>query len=225
MPGVLPNSHAAGVMIHSSLPLRVGLQVYLIPKYDLPKLISYVREYRLSAVFFVPTIWQQIAKSEEIVAADLSSIRFAMSGAAALSPVIQREASTKLAQGVCVIQNWGMTELVCEGVQLNVNEVETTGSVGRLLPNLEAMIIGTDGKPKGPNQEGEIVLRGPNVTKGYYKNEAATQSSIKQGWLHTGDLAKFSTDGKLYIIGRLKVRSPPTMRPHSTNRLRPRFRN
>lgn len=147
-------------MIHTCLPLRLGLRVYLVPKYQLSLLVEYIRTYRLTVLFGVPTIWQQLIYNDSVKAADLASIRFAMSGAAALPVALQNDARAKFPQGVSLITNWGMTEVVCEAAQFSLNEVDNEGAVGRLMPNMEARIVGSGGEEIGFDQPGELLIRG-----------------------------------------------------------------
>lgn len=117
-------------------------------------------------------------------------------GGAPLDPELARDFS---AMGLPVLQGYGLTEtapvLACNGLKEN-----RIGSVGKPLPGVEVRIIKSD-----PNAtEGEIVTRGPNVMRGYYRNPKATDEVLKDGWFHTGDLGYLDKDGFLFISGRIK---------------------
>lgn len=123
------------------------------------------------------------------------NLRFIISGASAIDPEALRGFK---AFGFETVQGYGMTEaspvLAAESIYQNA-----VGSIGLALPGIELCI-------DNPNEEGigELIARGPNVTKGYYENEEATAELLEDGWLHTGDLAKVDKDGYVYICGRKK---------------------
>ncbi len=160
LPGMLPNSAAGGILIHSCMALRLGIQVYLVPKYDFKSLIGLVRDHKLTILMVVPTIWRQIAYSDDVTTEDLESVHIGMSGAAPMSVQLQRDASTKLPSGRPLRVNWGMTEVTCQAAQFVFQEHDFEASVGRLLPNIEAKVISPEGAELGPDQPGEILLRG-----------------------------------------------------------------
>ena len=115
----------------------------------------------MSVVFLAPAIWQRIVN--EIPQRKIGSLRFGMSGGSPLPLSIQLKACDMLADGVNVKQSWGMTETVCTAAQFGLDETDQAGSVGRLMPNMEAAIVGQDDKHLGPDETGEILLRGKVV--------------------------------------------------------------
>jgi long-chain acyl-CoA synthetase len=117
-------------------------------------------------------------------------IKQAVTGAAPIAPEILE---FFFASGVHVFEGWGMTE-TSTAATCNTAEAYRFGSVGKPFPGVEVKIA----------DDGEILARGPNIFRGYYKNEEATKETIKEGWLHTGDLGRIDEDGFLYITGRKK---------------------
>lgn len=102
-----------------------------------------------------------------------------------------------------------MTEVTCAGLVSPSGIPGTPGSVGVLLPNCEIKLIDEDGKEVGTGERGEIYIRGPNVSPGYWKNEKATRETILEGgWLRTGDVAVNDERKWFYIVDRLKVEAP-----------------
>ncbi|KIY00151.1 uncharacterized protein Z520_03836 [Fonsecaea multimorphosa CBS 102226] len=203
MPGVMQNAVAVGIFVQNMMSLQCGMQVYMFPKYDFPTLMSAIKKFQLSACFIVPAIWNRVV--QECTREDVASIRFAMSGASPLPLPLQLKVHDMLPDGVVLRVNWGMTETVTAASQPNVTEVDKEGSSGRLLPNIQAVIISPDGKKLGYNEPGELCVKGPNIIKEYFNNPEATRAAYTpDGWFRTGDIASFNRDGKLFIVGRSK---------------------
>jgi long-chain acyl-CoA synthetase len=118
------------------------------------------------------------------------NLKLALTGAAPIDPEIIRFFH---AAGVPVLEAWGMTETSTGGTA-NLPGASKVGTVGRALPGVEVKIA----------DDGELLVRGPNVFQGYYKNQEATDETIVDGWLHTGDLATIDEDGYVSITGRKK---------------------
>jgi 4-coumarate--CoA ligase len=134
---------------------------------------------------------------------DLSSLESILCGAAPLSRELQNEVAARFK--VDIIQGWGMTEVVCGGLMNPGGSKDDTGSVGVLLPNMEAKLIDDDGNESC--ERGELLVRGPNVFLRYWKNDSATKESIgRDGWFTTGDVVIVNKKGKFWIIDRKKVR-------------------
>ena len=204
MPAVLPNANAAGVILHTMLPLAIGWQIYPVPKYDLPLLISYIKRLQFSVLFLAPAIWQRIVN--EYSAQDVRSIRYGMSGGSLLTNTLRSAMSDMFVPGISVITNWGMTEATCTATQFPLHEIDTEESVGRLMPNMSAKVIDTmSGKVLGKNQLGELCIKGPNITGGYFNNPTATAEAFtNDGFFKTGDIAVVNDDEKVFIKGRYK---------------------
>jgi acyl-CoA synthetase (AMP-forming)/AMP-acid ligase II len=222
MPGIIQNSAPAGILVHSMMALQRGMQVFLVTKYNFDELVHMIREYELSALFLVPAVFLRITQTFQ--AEDLRNVRWALSGASPLSPDLQSKVNAMLPTGVNLNVNWGMTETTCGATQLEPNEKESEGSVGRLLPGMKLAILGADGRHQGPGQLGEVCLKGmcrrapvcqrsfdytgPNIMRSYFENPQATKAAYgKTGWFLTGDIGMMSELGKLFIKGRAKVRA------------------
>ena len=128
-------------------------------------------------------------------------IRFCVGGGALLD-VKQQEFFNAI--GVPIYQGYGLTE-AAPVISSNLPSIHKFGSSGRVAPSIECKILKEDGSPAAVGDRGEIVIRGDNVMKGYYKNQAATEESIRDGWLYTGDLGYFDADGFLVVVGRAKA--------------------
>ena len=127
-------------------------------------------------------------------------LKFFIGGGALLDLELQR---FFFALGIPVYQGYGLTE-AAPVISANSPGAVKFGSSGKIVIDLEVKICDTDGNSLPRGEKGEIVVRGENVMKGYWKNVRATQETIKDGWLHTGDMGYFSPDGFLYVLGRFK---------------------
>ena len=142
-----------------------------------------------------PLFWLQRTLADQLVLSKVRAlfgpkIQLALTGAAPIAPEIIQFLDDC---GVLVVEGYGMTES-CAAATLNTPDEFKIGTVGRPLPEMEVRIA----------SDGEILMRGPNVFEGYFKNEAATQETLVDGWLHTGDLGAIDDDGYLRVTGRKK---------------------
>jgi len=127
-------------------------------------------------------------------------LKFTIGGGALLDIELQR---FFYAIGIPMYQGYGLTE-AAPVISSNTPDKHKLGTSGCVVENLEIKILDEDGNPCPANIKGEIVVKGENVMKGYWKNEQATQETLKEGWLHTGDLGYLDQDGFLYVLGRFK---------------------
>lgn len=158
IPGIMQNAMALGITVQTMMALQTGAQVYMFKKYDFDFLVECIKKYELSACFIVPAIWNRIVN--ECTKEDLKSIRFAMSGASPLPLPLQLRVHEMLPAGVLLRVNWGMTETTTGGSQPYAGEIDMEGSSGRLLPNMQAVIISPEGKKLGIDEPGELCVKG-----------------------------------------------------------------
>jgi len=151
----------------------------------------------------VPTIFQMLADHSDFHATDFSTVRDALCGGASLSlPLLERY----LDRGIPLRQGFGMTEVGPNCFSMPHDKVrEKLGTVGLPIHHVAAQVVRPDGSVCGPDEPGELLLRGPIVCGGYFRNPEATASSIDaDGWFHTGDVLSVDTDGFFTVRGRLK---------------------
>ena len=201
---VLPFYHAYGMQIQMNGTLHRGTTTVTMPRWDLEQFLALIQQYRITTLILVPPIVLALAKHPRVADFDLSSVEVIGSGAAPLGADLQRAASERVAP---VRQGYGMTETsvgVSGWPQDGAGMVD--GAVGYLLPNVQARIVDVDsGADLEPGARGELLVRGPNVMRGYLNAREATDAMLDaEGWLHTGDVARFDAQGRLFIVDRLK---------------------
>jgi acyl-CoA synthetase (AMP-forming)/AMP-acid ligase II len=199
---VPPFHHAFGVSMVMNAGLLQGATLVTMPRFEPGAFLKAIQEHRITRLYAVPTMIVLLAKSPMVDQYDLSSLRYIVSGGAALDPEIGRLCEQRL--GCRVGQGYGLTEGLPSFMQLD--DSTSRGSVGRNAPNIECKIIDiATGEELGPNATGEILYRGPHVMKGYLNAEEATRKVLEpDGYLHTGDLGYVDDNGELFIVDRLK---------------------
>eukprot|EP01018_Ginkgo_biloba_P034828 Gb_33460 [translate_table: standard] len=202
---IVPMFHVYGLVLFATGLIAMGTTTVIMPKIDLDEMLRAVQRYKVTHLPLVPPIILALSKSPVVDKYDLSSLRLVSSGAAPLSKEVVQVFVDRFPH-IEVIQGYGLTETTGVGAVATGEGTKRYGSVGLIVPNMEAKVIDVDnGNSLPPNQKGELWLRGPVVMRGYFSNEEATSSTIdREGWLHTGDLCYFDQDGFLYIVDRLK---------------------
>lgn len=196
------------MMVGLCVPVFARAKTILMPQFDLQKYLEIIQDHKVTRSAVVPPIVLGLAKHPMVDDYDLSSLKALMSGAAPLGSEVQKQCAERL--GCVVKQAWGMTEISPCGAITPDSECGDIdfilGKSGLLAPLTEAKIVDTEtGVDMDYKEEGELLIRGPQVMLGYYKNEKATNETIiENGWMRTGDIAKFDDDGWLYITDRSK---------------------
>ncbi|MGW8556983.1 4-coumarate--CoA ligase family protein [Streptomyces tubercidicus] len=203
---VLPFFHIYGLTALMNAPLRNGATVVVLPRFDLRQFLAAIEQHRITAVYVAPPIVLALAKHPLVADYDLSSLRYLVSAAAPLDADLAAACSRRLALPP-VRQAYGMTELSpgTHCVPLDAPN-PPPGAVGKLIPNTEMRLVSLEtGADVGPGENGEILIRGPQVMKGYLGRPAETDAMIDpEGWLHTGDIGRADPDGWLYVVDRVK---------------------
>ncbi|PSK70725.1 4-coumarate--CoA ligase family protein [Streptomyces sp. CS149] len=204
---VLPFFHIYGLTALMNVPLRCGSTVVVLPRFDLAQFLEAIQTHRISGLYVAPPIVLALAKHPLVGEYDLSSLQYIVSAAAPLDAELAAACSARL--GVPPVrQAYGMTELSpgTHVVPLSV-EQPPPGTVGKLLPNTEMRIVSLvdPAKDAEAGADGEILIRGPQVMKGYLGRADATAAMIDEGgWVHTGDVGRVDEEGWLYVVDRVK---------------------
>ncbi|MDA2931006.1 long-chain fatty acid--CoA ligase [Acidobacteria bacterium AH-259-O06] len=203
--GVLPYFHVFGLTTSFLLPLYVGAAMVLMPNpRDIPTMIENISKQRVTLLPAVPAIFNAINQYPGIEKIDTSSVKTCISGSAPL-PRAVLERFEELT-GSKIVEGFGLTEASPVTHVNPLNGVRKVGSIGLPVPSTEAKIVDaeTGQKELAPGEAGELIIRGPQVMKGYWKMPDETSEVIRHGWLYTGDLAAMDEDGYFTIVGRKK---------------------
>ncbi|MFE0202618.1 4-coumarate--CoA ligase family protein [Streptomyces sp. NPDC058985] len=205
---VLPFFHIYGLTALMNAPLRLGATVVVLPRFDLEQFLAAIQNHRITGLYVAPPIVLALAKHPLVAEYDLSSLKYVVSAAAPLDARLAAACSKRLGLPP-VGQAYGMTELSpgTHVVPLDAMADAPPGSVGKLIAGTEMRIVSlTDpGKDLPPGESGEILIRGPQIMKGYLGRPDATAALIDEdGWLHTGDVGHADSDGWLFVVDRVK---------------------
>jgi acyl-CoA synthetase (AMP-forming)/AMP-acid ligase II len=202
---VLPLFHIYGLVVILNMGLYTGATIVTLPRFELEQFLKCIDDYRITLAHLVPPIVLALSKSPVVDKYDLSTIKTIFCGAAPLDENLTRACMERL--GCHIRQGYGMTETspVTHSSPADPAQVKF-GSVGVCAPNTECKIIHLEtGAPLGPNQEGEVCVRGPQVMKGYLNRAESTAGTIDaEGWLHTGDIGYANDDHHFFIVDRAK---------------------
>ncbi|BAE55911.1 unnamed protein product [Aspergillus oryzae RIB40] len=199
--GHLPTAHIAGCQGYFITPAVAGGTVYWMPKFNIDQFMDYCKKYQVTFLATAPPVYLAVAESSRVTDQFNSLIR-AESGAAPLPTEVQRRAEEKL--GCSISQRWGMTESTGSVTTMPWGEADSTGSISPLLPNTRLRIVDEQDRDVEQGMEGEILVKGPMVTKGYFENQEATAAAFApNGWFRTGDIGVWK-DGKIYMVDRKK---------------------
>jgi long-subunit acyl-CoA synthetase (AMP-forming) len=206
--GHLPTAHIAGCQGYFITPAVAGGTVYWMPKFNVDELMDYCKKYQITYLATAPPVYLAIAESSRVTD-HFQSLTRAESGAAPLSTEVQRRAEEKL--GCSISQRWGLTESTGSVTTMPWGQTDSTGSISPLLPNTRLRMVDGQGEDVEQGMEGEILVKGPMVTRGYFENPEATSAAFApHGWLRTGDIGVWKK-GKIYMVDRKKVSRAYTM--------------
>ncbi|WP_329135420.1 4-coumarate--CoA ligase family protein [Streptomyces sp. NBC_00670] len=204
---VLPFFHIYGLTALMNAPLRRGATVVVLARFALDTFLAAIEKHRITSLYVAPPIVLALAKHPAVAQYDLSSLRHVISAAAPLDAATAAACSRRLGLPP-VGQAYGMTELSPGTHVVPLDAADPPpGTVGKLIPSTEMRIVSLNdpGNDLGPDERGEILIRGPQVMKGYLDRPEATDALIDaDGWLHTGDVGHVDADGWLFVVDRVK---------------------
>ena len=202
-PTFTPMYHAGGLNVFLTPLFAVGGTIVLHKAFDPAEVWRTLAEESCTVVMGVPTIYKLLMEAPEFSSVHLPHLRWLISGGAPLPHYIIEKYA---AHGIAFKQGYGLTEAGVNCFAMTPEDsVRKLGSIGKPMLFCEARLIDTNGDDVAAGEVGELWLRGPHVSKGYWNQPKATASTIDmEGWLHTGDLARCDEEGFFYIAGRSK---------------------
>lgn len=196
-----PFFHTGGYNVLLLPLLYLGGTSILAEKFTTENFYKTVEEEKLTVYFGVPTMFQEIAKAQNFASADLSSLRFLISGGAYCPVELIKTYQDK---HLVFKQGFGLTEVGPNCFLLNEKDaIRKIGSIGQPMPHSQVKLI-KDGEEVGVNEVGELVIAGPHVCAGYFNKSHLFEESLYGIYFKTGDLARFDEEGYYYIVGRIK---------------------
>jgi long-chain acyl-CoA synthetase len=200
--GVLPLFHIFGLNVVLGLSLAAGARVLLVERFDPVSAVDSIRDHGVTVLAGAPPMWNAWATLPGIAADAFASVRIAVSGASRLNPEVKDAMQARY--GLSIEEGYGLTE-ASPTVTSSIGAGAVSGSIGRPVPGVEIRLVDVDGEDALLGDPGEIWVRGPNVFKGYWEDEAATAAALtSDGWLRTGDIAVVDDRGNLSIVDRAK---------------------
>ncbi len=199
---IIPFFHSFGAVVNMLCAIRVGASVVLTERSAPEGIMGLIESEKITYIAAVPRVFIGMIMQEGTKKFDLRSLRFCITGGAAMPPEMFPLFEKKF--GVKVMEGYGLTEAspVCTFSRLSMPQ--KYGSVGIAVPGVEIEIVGDDGGEMPRGATGELLVRGENVMKGYYRDEDVTALVIRNGWLYTGDLARMDDEGYVFLTGRKK---------------------
>ncbi len=202
---VAPLYHAAELCIMLAPGTMLGAKHVILPSFDPAQVVEVMEAERITMFFGVPTMYQLMLRVPGIGARDLSAWRTGLFGAAPMPPSVVSEL-TKTLPNVGFMQLCGQTEGGPGGIYCSTEQVvarpDASGKQG--MPFTEFRVIDTDGNDVEPGGTGELILRGETVMKGYWNKPKETAETVVDGWLHTGDIARYDEEGYVTLVDRIK---------------------
>jgi len=202
-PVFVPLFHAGGLFAFITPLFYLGGKIVLARSLDVDASLRVIEREGCTVILGVPTIYQMWMKSPRFATADFSRVRWFVSGGAPCPDAIMN--AWRERKGVVFRQGYGLTEVGPNCFSMtDAESVSKSGSVGKPIFHSEMRIVDEGGRECPADAVGELLIRGPHVCTGYWENPEASAQAIRDGWFHTGDMARRDQDGFYYIAGRFK---------------------
>jgi long-chain acyl-CoA synthetase len=198
----LPLFHAFGQTCLMGNAVGMGTTISLQSRFEPAAALQLMERHRVTVFAGVPTMYVQLLNCPERKKYDLSQLRRCVSGGAPIA--IETLQTWKREYGFDIQEGYGLTETSPVATYSAGTIKPKYGSCGKPIWGCDVKIVNDRGEEQPTDREGEVLIRGVNLMKGYYKNPEETAIALKGGWLHTGDVGKMDAEGYLYIVGRIK---------------------
>ena len=198
---VLPLFHVNGIMVSVVSPLLAGGSAVIAERFQAATFWTTVEQARPTFFSAVPTIYAMLT-SRPGAPPDTRSLRFVICGAAPMPRELIGEFEERF--GVPVVEGYGLSECTVCCTANPLHGLRKAGSVGRPMPGIDVGVVNEADQLLPAGQAGEVVVRGPNVMRGYLGRPEESAQTLREGWLHTGDVGRFDEDGYLSLVDRVK---------------------
>jgi long-chain acyl-CoA synthetase len=206
---ILPIHHAYGMTLGMNLPILRGAANVQLPRFETRQVLASIQKQQITFLPMSPSMVETLSTYPLVSSKGISSLKFCWTVGGSISEEAMRGFERIMAARL--IPFYGLTEAspLTHGNPVLGNRKE--GSIGIPLPNTDARVVDPQdpAKEKPVGEVGELIIQGPQVMKGYWNNPEGTAKTLRDGWLHTGDLARMDEEGYFYILGKLN-RSAPT---------------
>ena len=200
--GGLPLFHVFGQTVALNVAVAAGACLTLLPRFDAEHALRIIAGHRVTVFEGVPTMYVALIHAPDRADYDTSSLRLCISGGAALPVEVLR--GFEEAFGVPVLEGYGLSETSPVASFNLPGRERKPGSIGTPIRDVQMRVVDKEDHDVPQGEVGEIVIRGPNVMKGYWQRPEATAEALAGGWFHTGDLARVDSDGYFFIVDRKK---------------------
>ncbi|MGN1385316.1 MAG: long-chain fatty acid--CoA ligase [Bacillus sp. (in: firmicutes)] len=201
--GIAPLTHAMA-MTNLNYTFLMAATYIVVEKFAVTKVLEKIKKYKPTMMLGSPTMYIALLNFPQLESDDLSSFKICLSGSAPLPVEVLKELERKT--GAKIIEGYGLSEATTSTHRTPPDGLRKIGSVGVPIPLTKSKIVDAEGGikelPSGEN--GELIIKGPQIMKGYWNKPVETEEVLKDGWLYTGDIAVCDEDGYYYIVGRKK---------------------
>lgn len=199
---VLPMFHAFAETVCMLMPLFLGAEIVIVDRFLPEKVLRIIQEKNITFFAGVPTMYSALLNVKNKDEYDLSHLNLCISGGAAMPQQTMEDFENTF--NVKILEGNGPTETSPVAYVNPVDGERKSGSVGLPIPETKVKIVDENDNELPIGEIGEIIVQGEHVMKGYFKMPEATEETLRNGWLHTGDLGKMDEDGYVYIVDRKK---------------------
>src|SRR5215210_4177730 len=199
---VLPLFHIFGQTCVMNAGVYAGNTVVLVPRFEPEAALEAIQDAGVTVFTGVPTMYQYLLRSSDLDEYDTSSLRLGVSGGAAIPLEVLKAVEERF--GIVVLEGYGLSETSPTTCFNRSTGQRKAGSIGLPIWGTEASVVDEEDEEVARGERGELVVKGHNVMKGYYKNPEATEEAMRGGWFHTGDMATMDEDGFIFIVDRMK---------------------
>ena len=199
---VIPFFHSFGAAVNMLMPIRIGAGVVLMERFTLDGIFTAIEKEKITYIAAVPRLFLGMLFHQGSEKYRVDSLKFCITGGAAMPPEFIPVFEKRF--GVKIMEGYGLTEASPVSAFSRLDMPQKPGSIGIAIPGVAAKIVDETGREVPRGTVGELILKGDNIMKGYFKDEVMTAQVLKDGWLYTSDLGLMDAEGYIFLTGRKK---------------------